>query len=223
MLPVMEMSRMNFRAGKTEYAQSIGLRLPPKNLLTLFQPDLYGNPRDYVEILPNGERRTGHPYFGAFDFIEYCAYLGIPALILAGIGFAGSYGRRPLFFALLALLGLLLALGTHICALFFYAVPGYRQFNATARALCLFSFGSRPRGPTASTPCAIHRSNRAADRSANAATTTTLIVLLLGLVAFPGMALVEKAPNDAARWSPASSPISGSATSSPASFNSPSS
>lgn len=150
MLPVFEMARMNFRGAQDSYAASIGLRLPPKNLLSLLLPNLYGNPRDYVAFDSSGQPTGGNPYFGAFDFIEYAAYLGIPALLLALAALVSLWKNRTerrwmqpaAFHGGLALTGLLLALGTPLCALFFYGVPGYRQFNATARALCLFSFGT---------------------------------------------------------------------------------
>jgi hypothetical protein len=151
MMPVFEMARMNFRGAQDSYAASIGLRMPPKNLLTLLLPNVYGNPRDYVAFDASGQPIDGNHYFGAFDFIEYTAYVGIPALLLALVAVAALWQNRKerrwltqpaAFFALLALLGLLLALGTPFCAIFFYGVPGYRQFNATARALCLFSFGA---------------------------------------------------------------------------------
>lgn len=208
MLPVVEMARMNFRGAQDSYAGSIGLRLPPKNLLTLFVPNLYGNPRDYAAFDSGGEAAGGNAYFGAFDFIEYTTYLGIPALLLAVVAIVNmgvDYGRRwaakevdlrtrftpTLFFGLLALVGLLLALGAPLCALFFYGVPGYRQFNATARALCLFSFGTAALAGFGVQAVVDSLHNGASRKLGVAAGWVAGIIAVIGLVAFPGMALVE--------------------------------
>jgi hypothetical protein len=202
MVPVVEMARMNFRGVQDSYAGSIGLRLPPKNLLTLLLPNLYGNPRDYVSFDSNGQATGGNPYFGGFDFIEYTAYLGIPALLLAVAGlykFAGRADRSVLFFALLALVGLFLALGTPFCAVFFYGVPGYRQFNATARALCLFSFGMAALAGYGVQAIVDSVSSEEKKRTGKVMGWTAGLLFLLGLVAFPGMALVENAPDPQGR------------------------
>jgi hypothetical protein len=204
MLPVFEMGRMNFRGAQDSYAASIGLRLPPKNLLTLVMPNLYGNPRDYVGFDASGQPTGGNPYFGAFDFIEYTAYLGIPALLLAAVGAGSAFRRRDRvalparYFALVALVGLLLALGTPLCALFFYGVPGYRQFNATARALCLFSFGAAMLAAFGVE--VISEAVRSGERRVvGIAGWAAGALAVLGLIAFPGMALVEKVDNGAGR------------------------
>ncbi|MGC8667495.1 MAG: YfhO family protein [Chthonomonadales bacterium] len=189
MLPVMEMSRMNFRGSDTSYRASIALRLPPENLFMLVQPNLFGNPRDYAELDAEGRPADGHPYWGSFDFIEYTAYLGIPGLMLALIGAVVQGTRSPAdraLMVLLALLGLALALGTPICALFYYGVPGYRQFHATARALCLFSFGGA--ALAAFGVEAIQTRLGAWNRRMVAAALGSVVVA--GMVAFPGMGLV---------------------------------
>jgi hypothetical protein len=196
LLPVLEMGRMNFRAGKPSYAASVALRLPPENLLTLLQPDLFGNPRDYVAFDAEGLPKEGHAYWGSFDFIEYTAYPGIPALMLALIGifdfrFSIFDWRQILFkpraiFMLLLLLGLLLALGAPVCAALYYLVPGYKQFNATARALCLFSFAL-----AALAAYGVQRLTEAGEqeekrRIGSAAAWVVVGIILAGLAVFPG-------------------------------------
>jgi hypothetical protein len=213
LLPVLEMGRMNFRRGQTNYASSIALRIPPAQLLTLFQPNLFGNPRDYVAFDAQGKATDGHPYWGGFDFIEFTAYLGIPALILAlsalfpfklreGKRVAASDSRvfpmsPRLFFTLLALLGLLLALGTPLCALFFYGVPGYSQFNATARALCLFSFGMAALAGYGVQRIHDALQNGETDRVKKSLTAATALVLVGGFIAFPGTAPLWQVPDGA--------------------------
>lgn len=143
MLPVLEMGRMNHRAANESYAAAVALRLPPANLLTLVLPNLYGNPRDYVRVTPEG-LEAGPNYWGKFEFVEYAAYVGVVGLLLALLGIRARDWRRrsgAAAFASVALVGALLALGTPLCAFFFYLAPGYRQFHATGRAVCLLAFG----------------------------------------------------------------------------------
>ena len=139
-LPVAEATAINHRSNSRSYMQSVALRLPPAYLGGLLLPNALGNPRDYMQIV-DGEPRPGNPYIGRYDFIEYTHYVGIPALVLALVGLVGQF-RAPhvRYLALLGLLGLALALGTWVGAAFFYLVPGYGQFHAPARAVCLLSF-----------------------------------------------------------------------------------
>lgn len=188
MLPVMEMSRMNFRGADTSYTASIALRLPPQNLFMLVQPNLFGNPRDYAELDAQGRPADGHPYWGPFDFIEYTAYLGIPGLMLALIGAlmpGWRWDADRAMMVILAVLGLAMALGTPICALFYYGLPGYKQFHATARALCLFSFGG---AALAGFGVDALRARIGVWKKRVAALAVGT-VLACGVVAFPGMGL----------------------------------
>jgi hypothetical protein len=206
-LPVLEMGSMNFR-GVKDYPSSVALRLPPENLLTLLMPNLYGNPRDAIVIAEDGRLLVGNGYTGKFEYIEYAHYIGIPALILTLSGIflslriwlrqrgsvtaKSSYAAGSAFFLALAVVGLLLALGTPICSIFFYLVPGYKQFNATARALCLFCFGMSGMAAMGlhlllTALADVERERKIAFQLLMAA---SFIVLAGGLAVFPGMGLV---------------------------------
>lgn len=207
MLPVLEMGSMNFR-GVKDYPSSVALRLPPENLLTLLIPNLFGNPRDAIVVAEDGRLMVGNGYTGKFEFIEYAHYLGIPALILSlsgiflslriwlrlrrGAGGASSSTFGSPFFFALAILGLLLAMGTPICSFFFYLVPGYKQFNATGRALSLFCLGMS--GMAAMGVHLLLTAMADAEREKKIALrllmASSFVVLLAGLTAFPGMGLV---------------------------------
>ncbi len=140
LFPVAEASRINHRSSKTAFEASVKLRLPPEYLVGLLLPNILGNPRDYVKIV-DGEPQPGNPYIGKYDFIEYCHYAGVAVLILALLALFGAFAAAHVrFFAVLALLGLALALGTWVGAPFYYLVPGYSQFHAPARAVCLLVF-----------------------------------------------------------------------------------
>jgi hypothetical protein len=195
LIPVVEMSRLNFRGAHDSYARSIGLRLPPENLLTLLQPDVFGNPKDYVAMNSDGMPVDGHPYIGKYDFIEYCFYLGIPGLFLGMLGgwlclagFRYSDWRddsvRSIPLLLIAVVGLLLALGSPLCALFFYGLPGYKQFHATARSISLFCFGI--------SSLAAWGMDALRQHNARIARPTIIIgvcIFITGLAAFPGLGL----------------------------------
>ncbi len=140
LLPVAEASRTNHRRKDVSYTEAVKLRLPPIHLTSALLPNIRGNPRDYVRI-SDGEARPGNPYIGPYDFTEYCLYVGIPALILACIGIGTRWRERPaLAMGTVGTVGLALALGTPIGAVFFYLVPGYAQFHAPARAVSMVHF-----------------------------------------------------------------------------------
>jgi hypothetical protein len=140
LLPVAEASRINHRRSSNGFQQSVKLRLPPWHLTSVLLPNVRGNPRDYVDI-KDGVAVPGHPYIGPYDFTEYCFYVGIPALILSIMGVLWCWrNRAAMALCVLGAIGLALALGTPLAAPFFYLVPGYSQFHAPARALCMVHF-----------------------------------------------------------------------------------
>jgi len=199
MLPVLEIGRMNFRAANISYAGSIALRAPPEQIFTLLIPNLLGNPRDYITFDANGQPAPGHSYRGKFDFIEYTMYLGVPALILALCGLflvrlfgpvlARSAKSAHKYFILLGSVGLLLAFGTPLCALFFYGVPGYRQFNATGRALCLFCFAMAALAAYGMEALTIAQETEPNHRVGRVVAAVVCILTLAGLVIFPGLGI----------------------------------
>lgn len=197
LLPVTEMARTNYRAKAPSYAESIGLALPPVHLLTLVQPDLFGNPRDYVSIAPDGSARSGHPYWGKYDYIEYTIYMGVPALLLALLGITGLRLRRRSDAAdqtpaqglaagavALAAVGLLLGLGTPAGAVLYALVPGYAQFHAPARAMALASFAL-----ALLAALGVDHAQGALPASRRALGIAVAVVAAALLVAFPGLGL----------------------------------
>jgi len=76
--------------------------------------------------------------------METAVYVGILPLLLGflalirGVKRKGA-DRRVLFFALLALLALLMALGTPLDALFYFGVPGFSASGSPARVLVLWA------------------------------------------------------------------------------------
>jgi hypothetical protein len=139
-LPSLELSRYSHRVGKPTpqgYAAYTDYALHPNALITLFQPDFYGNPSN-----------PSAPYFGAsrggqfFNYAEGALYVGLPTLLLAAYALLRrrQAGRLIPYLGLLALLSLLMALGTAVDALFYFYVPGFGQSGSPGRALALWAF-----------------------------------------------------------------------------------
>ena len=163
-LPSLELSRMSHRVGKPTsegYAAYVEYALPPMDLTLLTLPDFFGNDYD-----------TGNSYYGYYikhtlagdgairhNAAETAVYVGIIPFLLALLAIVRSaiYLKSPspsdegaarrgvgvrLFFALLALLALLLALGTPLNALFYFAIPGFAQSGSPARCLVLWALAT---------------------------------------------------------------------------------
>ena len=133
LLPSAELARFSHRGGcspTTEgYAAYSALAMPFRNLITLLAPDFFGNP-------------SRGNFWGAGEYAEYCSYVGILALLLMPLAFAGKdkSRRHAWFFGGLAVLALLMALGTGVNRLFYFGVPGFARSGSPARVLLLFMF-----------------------------------------------------------------------------------
>ncbi len=149
-LPALELSHVSHRVGKPSaagYAAYTELALPSSQLATLTLPGIFG-----------GDSSPDNPYWGFYlkalpnspsiavrhNAAETAVYIGIGPLAFGLLALCrglrkGSLDRRVLFFAGLAVLALLLALGTPLNALFYYLVPGFGQSGSPARCLVLWA------------------------------------------------------------------------------------
>jgi hypothetical protein len=149
-LPSLELSRISHRVGKPSaagYAAYTEYALPSAQLATLTLPGLYG-----------GDATPDNPYWGFYlkpiapgqtiavrhNPAETAAYVGIGTLALGLLGLVrglrkGRPDRRVIFFGAIALLALLLALGTPLNALFYFVIPGFGQSGSPARCLVLWA------------------------------------------------------------------------------------
>lgn len=121
LLPTLELAGLSLRGGGLTYREAVSFSLRPRLMLT--------------SLLPQ---------FRAGVFSEYVAYVGIFATGLALVGFWRPLERRKgVVFAVLAALGLLLALGgfNPVYYVLYRLVPGFGLFRAPARWLLLFHFG----------------------------------------------------------------------------------
>lgn len=139
LLPAVELSRMSHRAGAaanlTAYTGYVRLAVPPVNLVTLLAPGFFGSPTrgTYWGIGLNG---------GPGMYMENACYVGVLTLLLALAALVMTWrtAAATRFFAVAALLSLLLALGTLLNAVLFFGIPGWAQTGSPGRILVLWSF-----------------------------------------------------------------------------------
>jgi hypothetical protein len=150
LLPAIELSRISHRVGRPTaegYSAYIEYGLPPAGIAQALLPDLFG-----------GDSDPANPYWGYYrkrivngptiavthNPIETAVYVGILPLLLGlfaclrGLS-RNDFDRRTVFFALLGMLALLLALGSPVNAPLYFGVPGFAQSGSPARCLVLWA------------------------------------------------------------------------------------
>lgn len=110
-----------------DYESFVAFSLPITHLPTVLFPFLFGE----------NHRAFRVPYFGADNFAELCLYLPFLSLVLAVPGALRSRRGVGGIWAVVAVVGLLLALGGSLptLAALVYRVPGFNQFRVPARHL----------------------------------------------------------------------------------------
>jgi len=132
LLPTYEFTGLSTRAGGVGYEFATMDSLPPRNLLTFVFPLLFGSPVDGTYWISD---RT-------WGFWEYCAYAGIAAMAAIVMVIKKLVrDRMGLFFVLLALTALFLALGQYNPVYpLIYRLPGFDSFRVPAQILFLYVF-----------------------------------------------------------------------------------
>jgi hypothetical protein len=138
-VPTLELSRLSHRQAPVSaqgYQDYIRYAVGVNALITIFYPDFFGNPS-----------QADNPYFGLsrgdvpFNYAEGALYVGLPTLLLAFYALPSLRRDRPAgYFAFLALLALLMALGTAVDVVFYFYFPGFAQSGSPGRALVLWAF-----------------------------------------------------------------------------------
>lgn len=132
LLPTIEFSQLSTRAGGIDYEFATLDSLPPKNFITFLIPELFGMPANRTFWISNVNS----------TFWEYCGYLGICSLMLPIISIKRVVTNRVgIFFVLLLVIALFLALGKHNPLYrLIYALPGFNHFRIPAQILFLYVF-----------------------------------------------------------------------------------
>lgn len=131
LLPTAELVQLSNRGAGLSWDHFIAMSLPPERLLTLLLPNFFGNSAHGTY----GSRQLGF-------FIQLCAYIGVLPLIFAWVALRERRDGQTGFFAALAVVGLLLALGKYT-AIFslLYEIPGFNFFRIPTRFLLWFALG----------------------------------------------------------------------------------
>lgn len=140
LLPAVELANRSHRAAPptpSGYAAYTAYAVPPQALATLFLPDVFGNP-SRPDLPYRGTSQGGLP----FNYAEGALYASLGGLLLASIGAVSRRHRMAaVYFGCLAILALLLALGTRVDAVLYFHVPGFGRSGSPGRALVLWAFG----------------------------------------------------------------------------------
>lgn len=130
--PTAELVQLSNRGAGLSWASFVAMSLPPERLATLLWPNLFGN--------------SAHGTYGSREvgfFIQLCAYVGVVPLFLAWAALRERPDGQVGFFAVLALAGLVLALGKYTAIFsFFYEIPGFSLFRIPTRFLLWFAVGA---------------------------------------------------------------------------------
>ncbi|MGQ9667683.1 MAG: YfhO family protein, partial [Anaerolineae bacterium] len=131
-VPLYELVSRSFREGSASYQDVVGWAYPTRQIITFFIPDFFGNPshHGYWDVLlrrwvPAAHNALGEPiqniFWGIKNYVEAGSWVGTFPILLAGIALtAGRRTRREAFFAILALVSLLMAFGTPLYAVLYY-------------------------------------------------------------------------------------------------------
>jgi hypothetical protein len=131
--PTAEFAKLSTRGEGLNYAMATYESLHPKELLAFLVPDLFGSAVDQT-------------YWRSRDFWHFwesCGYLGMVPLFLAFVkAQEPSLRRLRMFFLLLIVLVLALALGKHNPLYeWVYRLPGFSSFRIPAQIIFLYVFG----------------------------------------------------------------------------------
>lgn len=133
LLPARELLKLGERVA-IDYDYFSGYSLAPKQALNLLIPYFFGG----AAGLPY--RMT---YWGEWNPAETIGYLGLIPLLMGIVALVGARNRMTVFWALVALISLLLTFGDNLpfgAYRMMYKIPVYNLFRASGRNLFEFSF-----------------------------------------------------------------------------------
>ena len=132
LVPTAELVQLSNRGAGLSWPSFVAMSLPPERLATLLWPNLFGN--------------SAHGTYGSREmgfFIQLCAYVGAVPLFLAWAALRERREGQVGFFTVLALAGLVLALGKYTAIFsFFHQIPGFSLFRIPTRFLLWFALGA---------------------------------------------------------------------------------
>ncbi len=152
LVPFAELIRQNVRAGDVTFTDVVRFALPKLQLVAFAIPDFFGNPthHTYYDLFKGagvpveGSRDLAgalrsYPFWGAKNYVEGTAYVGLLPLLLAGLALLAHRNRHVLFFGGYGAVCLLLAFGSPLYAVFFFGLPGMDQLHTPFRWVLPYS------------------------------------------------------------------------------------
>ena len=140
LLPSVELGQQSHRGGVAAsaggYAAYIGNAMPPYHFITWLIPNYFGNPNlnaGNAWLLTD----KGIPN----NYAEWALYTGvtIPLILFAGLFSYRSLERVHKVILLTAILAVAVALGSPLCAVLYYGIPGFAATGNPARVLPILS------------------------------------------------------------------------------------
>ncbi len=130
LIPALELIGRSYRSA-IGYQFATTFSMPLYQLITLLIPNFFG-----------GDPGRYWGFLGPGNFWEFCGYVGILPLFLAGFGVFYRRSRTTVLFFSLALFSFLLLLGgeTFLHTIMYILVPGFGRNRAPARLFFLFAF-----------------------------------------------------------------------------------
>jgi hypothetical protein len=132
LLPVLELAGMSARAGGQPYEVHLMHAMTLWHLLGGLMPDILGNPAD-----ANHWGATLGPLYRAYT--ETSWYVGLAPVLLAPAALGGRLRAHGWFWVGVGLVGLALALGSHLNVIIYYLVPGAKALVGVSRGVLLSS------------------------------------------------------------------------------------
>jgi hypothetical protein len=140
LLPSVELGQQSHRGGVAAssegYAAYISNAMPLHHFVTWLIPNFFGNPSvngGTTWLLTN----TGVPN----NYAEWALYTGVlvPVILVAGLCTFRAMHREQKVILFVALLSILVAVGSPLCAVMYYGIPGFAATGNPARVLPILS------------------------------------------------------------------------------------
>lgn len=132
-VPMLELARLSVRAAGSNFQYMFSGSFSPSMFITWLLPHFYGAPWDATNRISD----SYEPYAAVMPIILMLA-------VFAVIGRGRATSKRPvMIYAVLCLLGIVLALGSHLpTAKLFFHTPVLNMFRCQSRAMIIFIFGA---------------------------------------------------------------------------------
>jgi len=148
LVPQYEMVSNSFRSGSADYDAAVSWAFGLRQAATFILPNAFGNPAHHGVLDLATWRHVELPShtmwgtaWGAKNYVEAAAYVGVLPLLLAATALAAHRFRRGTgFLGGLAAFALAMAFGTPLYRIVFYGLPGIEQLRTPFRwvfAYCL--------------------------------------------------------------------------------------